>query len=165
MNNLESVLAGELRPVAAPAELRERVERPRPRQTRAAVSRWWWAVAAAAMLAIASAWGLRPGGEIRSSDAAEIRGWVLAKTGLDVPLPAAAPVRLAGARVLNGGKAAKIAYRVSGFEAALLVSRAEAVHTVIGAGRAVCPVSKGQVYVLECSSPEGLQVACRLCHG
>lgn len=167
MDNLESLLARELRPVAAPAELWGRVEMPRAPRSRVAPLRWAWA-AAAAVLVAAFAWGLRSPRELRSSDPAEIRVWARANAGIDVPLAARTPARLAGARLAGG--AVEISYSVDGFDATLRVAKAEprgaSGHGSFDIGaRTASWVSRGLRYTLACSSPEALQVACRLCHG
>jgi hypothetical protein len=160
VNNLESVLAQELRPVAAPAELWERVEMPRVSPRRVALPGWTWAVAAAAIVVIVSGWSLSLRGEIRSSDPARIRAWVRENTGMDVPLERTAAVEFAGARIVQRGQAAEIVYKAANFDATLLVTRPGRIPV-----NASHPTVRGLVLAVNCASPEGMQAACRLCHG
>lgn len=175
MNNLESVLERqleqELRPVSAPPELWERIETPRVARAERRAPRWRWAVAFAAIaLVVSASVGLRRDEGIQSADPAQIRAWVLANTGIDVPLSLAAPVQMASVGSIDRGRGAEIAYEIDGQRAILRVTPANAdqavAHTrVITGARLAKWVLRGQVYTLECASPEGLQSACRLCHG
>src|SRR5258708_7198559 len=113
---MEPALERHLGPVAAPEELWDRVRSP---QRRTPVL--GWRLAFAAMLAVATAWALHArGASIESDRAGEIREWVKARTGLDVPLAPSAAV--CGGRVVGG--AAEIRYRVRNREATLLVAKA-----------------------------------------
>ena len=171
MNNLESVLEQELRPVSAPAELWERIERPRPRRAERRRSEWRWAVAMAAVILVVSApWALRRDNALQSADPAQIRAWVMANAGIDVPLSLAAPVQMASVGSIDRGRGAEIAYEIDGQHAILRVTPADADQPVqhsqvINGSRSAKWILRGQVYTLECASPEGLQTACRLCHG
>ncbi len=96
---------------------------------------------------------------LRSSDPGEIRAWVQAKAGIDVPLRARpAGVQLKGASVSKG--TVEIAYRVGNRDGRLMVG-----------GRRVAPGPRvftwsmdGRIYTLECATPDDLRIACGLCH-
>ena len=98
---------------------------------------------------------------------AQLRTWVKANTGLDVPLRGAPPasIQLIGAR--NLGERVEIAYRAGDRDAVLLVARANGVpdmpHSNLG-GTASSWVMNGQRYTLACDNPADLQLACKLCH-
>jgi hypothetical protein len=144
---LEMELARQLRPVAAPESLWDRIEgRRAPEQ---ASFQWMsWPVAAALMLTVAGgvAWrvavahdpgiGVRAlaveelrrleGGRLdfRSDDPREIQRWVKATADIDIDLLGSSEVRLLGARMIEGqGRpVAAVDYRVGEGTAALLVS-------------------------------------------
>ena len=125
---LEATLSRELGRVKAPAELWDRIRNRQAAQSTqerdsGSPRQWVWALAAAAAVAamVVVTLGLRArapvtreelavrglGGDhldFRSGEANEVRRWVAAKTGLDVPLAGrpALPVELMGARVVNG---------------------------------------------------------------
>lgn len=163
---IEAELRRELRPVRAPEELWERVQR-----REAVVSRggrgYVWLLAAAAMVMVVL-FLARPRGEFRSGDAARIRAWLQLHTGLDVPLQASTALRLVGAKGTDGR--AEIACRIGDRDAKLVVSRARAglveasAHQTYMGGKALSWAMRGQLYTLACASPEDLQVACMLCH-
>ena len=163
---LELALARELRVVAAPEELWERIQNPRPAQRRAKSARTASMLACAALLVLA--WWVVPRRvEIRSANGGEIRAWVQARTGLNVPLRAqpAGSIQLIGASARRGQ--AEIAYRVASREGRLTVSRGVAAgrHTNPGNARVFSWSMDGQVYTLTCANPEDLGIACQLCHG
>jgi hypothetical protein len=117
-NWIEQVLERELRPVAAPRELWDRVQEPR----RAPVMRW--KLAFVLMAAVATAWALHPRtSSIESDRAGEIREWVKARTGLDVPLAPLATVKLCGARTF--GNSAEIRFRVENRDVVVSITKAE----------------------------------------
>ena len=150
---MEPVLERHLGPVPAPEELWDRVRGPR-RKTAV----FGWKLAFAAMLVVATGWALHPRGvSIESERAGEIREWVRARTGLDVPLAASA--RVCGGRVVGGS--AEIRYRVRDREAILLVAKAErftAGHEFVSRSSWIL---RGQSYTV---SAADLQTACVLCH-
>lgn len=149
---IEPVLDRNLRPLAAPEELWDRVRNPQPRKAAP-----HWKLAFALVLAVATAWALHPRAASFESDrAGEIREWVKARTGLDVPLAASAPV--CGSRVI--GSSAEIRYRVRGREATLLVAKTDrftAGHQFVSRSSWIL---RGQLY----TASADLQSACALCH-
>jgi hypothetical protein len=141
---VEKELARQLRPVAAPDDLWDRIEERRNARPERRL-RWpAWPIAAALMLAAGAAaiWQigapqtmeelavreLRDSGRLdfRSEDPGQIRSWVRAKAGMDVELPRSAgrEIRLVGCRMMTrrGAPVVAIAYRVAGDAATLLVS-------------------------------------------
>jgi len=181
--NLEQVLSRELRPVAAPRELWDRVQLgqdvPGPIRARYL----GWALAGlAAVLMVGIIWNFRTvpvvaaetdSPQFRSREATEIRGWVKANAGFDVPLRPGS-VQLIGASVRNGS--AEVVCRVGDRPARLVVSKSRpgpfdgARHHVLSSswfrgGRALSWIMRGQLYTLACATPEDLKAACFLCHG
>ncbi len=173
---LEPELQHGLREVAAPAELWGRVEsarRSRPPEPHKP-ARLVWALALTVVLAGAG-WSLvrlparrdLQTGALRCQNPGQLRAWVKANTGLDVPLRSAPPasIQLIGAR--NVGERVEIAYRAGDREAFLLVSRADGAADVSHgslAGKGSSWVMAGQRYTLSCDNPADLQLACKLCH-
>lgn len=121
--------------------------------------------------------------ELRSDTVTEIRTWVKSKTGLDIPLPAATSegVRMTGVCALKGGAlTVEVAYRVSGHNAALLVSKAsvmssgERTHRFlkcesVGGTRVSSWTMHGQLYTLAYAANSNAAAAggkeeCLLCH-
>ncbi|MGP0072402.1 MAG: hypothetical protein ACLPWF_10780 [Bryobacteraceae bacterium] len=189
MNNdrawLESELQRGLRGVNAPPQLWDRVQRaqlafagPRRKARHALV----WAVAAAALLigvglakVSAGIGGLRLERDSHTSalhceNPAQLRAWVRAKTGLNLPLrPDSSPsIQLIGAQTVDGSRGVEVDYRAGNCGAVLLVSRADAGASNIAHNRVSGNVSSwvmdGQRYTLACSDPASLQLACKLCH-
>jgi hypothetical protein len=114
--------------------------------------------------------------DLHSSDPSQIHAWVLAKTGISVPLPEklAPTVRLISAS-RRDKSTAQIAYQVDGQDAILLISMATAAVAGDGKHRALNRTAsrtanssswtmRGVVYTVFCPSAEVSQVACRLCH-
>lgn len=160
---IEVSLARHLGTVAAPEELWERIQNP-PRRvsvprrsTQARMSVLVAATAAVVMAAVV----FHPRSEFRSDNAAEIRAWVKAKTGLDVRLHAgpSPSVELMGAKVLKGN-AAEITYRMGNHDVTVMVSRAG---TADSTG-VFSWIARGQRYTLACVAPEELKIACLHCH-
>jgi hypothetical protein len=164
---LEPDLQHALRGVTAPAELWNRVQAARVAPPSVSSGRGpVWAMAAAVVLV---AVGLSvvhrenidfpaPAGD-RCQNPAQLRAWVRAKTGLDLPLRAdsSPSVQLTGAQLVDGTHGVKIAYRAGNHDAVLLVSRADR--------PADMPHSRfGQRFTLASSDPADLQLACKLCH-
>ena len=147
-----------LRRVCAPEELWDRIQS--PQHTRARVRTRFMAWAAVPMLMFVAVWGTHsrnnPSIQFHSSDPAEIRAWVNANAGLDVPLHAG---NLAGAKVLSA-QTAEIAYRVGGRDVSLLVSKTADVQRN---GRSVSWTTGGQTYLLACAEPQDFK-ACVMCH-
>ena len=171
---LEPELQHGLREVAAPAELWGRVQSARvvrpPKSNRGLV----WAVALTIVLAGAG-WSLvrlpvrrdSQTSALRCQNPGQLRAWVKANTGLDVPLRSVPPasIQLIGAR--NLGERVEIAYQAGDRDAVLLVSRADGAADVphgSPAGKGSSWVMAGQRYTLACDNPADLQLACKLCH-
>jgi len=175
MNNwLEPELERGLQPVAAPAELWNRVQG--ARVAKASARRLVWAMAATVVLAAVALSKLPARHEtlgdpqsaaFHCQNPAQLRAWVRANTGLDVPLRASLPrsIQLIGARSV--GDHAEIAYRAGNRDGVLLVSRADGVaeqpHTRLSA-KASSWVMAGQRFTLACNDPADFQLACKLCH-
>jgi hypothetical protein len=122
--------------------------------------------------------------DLRSDTVSEIRTWVKSRTGLDLPLPAntAPTVRLAGVCAVKGGGAPafRVAYRVGGRKAELLVSKASPAESGDGRHRFLkCESNgnarvsswtmRGQLYTLAYATMPGTASAesreeCLLCH-
>ena len=157
---IEPALAWHLDPVSAPEELWERVRNPRVIRKRKGVHR---SVNAARVGACATilliVWLFVGHRGLKSNDPGEIRGWVHAKAGIDVPLRARpAGVQLTGARISKG--TVEIAYKVGNRDGRLFVGGK---HT--SSNPRVFTWSKhGNTYMLECATPDDLKVACNLCH-
>jgi hypothetical protein len=186
-DRLERELRQGLRSVTAPPELWDRVRAAQftkpPRSNRRLV----WALAAGvALIAVGlsvvqresvvgdEAFALRALASdsqriaFHCQNPAQLRAWVRAQTGLDVPLRANPPasIQLIGAR--NLGASAEIAYRAGDQAAVLLVSRAGAGSANVAHNRVSGNVSSwvmdGQRYTLASNDPADLQLACKLCH-
>ncbi len=122
----------------------------------------------AAMLVVVLVWGVpsRRDLVISSASAIQIRDWVKANAGLDVPLLAdSSNVRLTGARVSHDG--VEIACRVGRHDAKLLISKnkSSVQHAALNANSST--ISWGmnnRLYTLACATPEDLRIACLLCH-
>jgi hypothetical protein len=157
---IEPVLAHQLDQVSAPDELWERVRNPVvARKTSVHMSVNAPRLGACATVALLAVWLFVGHRRLRSGDAGEIRGWVKAQAGIDVPLRARpAGVQLTGASVAKG--AVEIAYRVGGRDGRLFVG---ARHPVTSA-RVFTWSMGGRTYTLECATPEDLKIACSLCH-
>jgi len=172
---LEPELQRELREVTAPPELWDRVQSARfSRPPERSHRRMVWALALPVVLA-AVAWSVvrspvRENSQtlaFHCQNPAQLRAWVRATTGIDVPLRAAPPasIQLTGAR--NLGERVEIAYRAGDHDAALLVSRANGAADVPHGnptGNASSWVMAGLRYTLACDNPADLQLACKLCH-
>ena len=166
---MTSLLAQELRRVNAPAELWDRVEMPRETVLRPRPAAIRWVAVAATLTVAALAWTLTASRQIQTSDAGEIRSFVQARTGLDLPLTQPPSVtKLSGARQA-GLHTAEVAFTAGSVPALLRVEQAgkdvqNHARLVPGAITASW-ISAGQRYTIETSSPQALEIACRLCHG
>jgi hypothetical protein len=198
----EPELRRHLAPVKAPDELWDRVQGASSLERvhtpiRSRTAAWDWAAAAVATVAViagVTVWLNRdlPSEELavralsrapeqlefRSADLTELRTWVKAGTGLDVPLPGrtAPSVELIGAHVnrasviRRGTPTAEISYRVDGLEATLVVSKAVAdgdgMHRIVKTGRShgtnfLSWTMRGQMYTIAAADA---RVGCILCH-
>lgn len=126
-----------------------------------------WALVAA-VLFVALVWGFpsRRDLVIRSASATQIREWVKANAGFDIPLLAdSSGVRLTGARVSHGG--VEIACRVGNHDAKLSISKNKSSlqHAALNANSsAISWGMNNRLYTLACATPEDLRIACLLCH-
>jgi len=176
---IEKVLERKLDRVAAPEELWDRIN---PTQARMPVphrstgilacvdfrKKLAWTLVAA-MLVVVLVWGLRPRRDfvLRSESATQIREWVKANAGLDIPLLGnSSQVRLTGARLMRGDVA--IGCRVGNHEATLMVSRnRSSLQHGVQPTKERSTVSwgmSGRLYTLASATPEDLRIACLLCH-
>jgi hypothetical protein len=172
---LEFELQRELREVSAPPELWDRIQRPQHARSTGNSRRLVWAMAVGVALAAVALSLVRspvrdngPQLAFHCQNPAQLRAWVRANTGLDVPLRTAPSesIQLIGARSREGR--VEIAYRAENRDGVLLVSRA-------GASSANEPHSRtsgnfsswvmdGQRFTLASSDAAELQLACKLCH-
>ena len=187
-NWMDSQLERSLQSVAAPPELWGRIQNaqpaPRVRQQRGFV----WVMAATVVIAAVGLSLVRAhrnsaaGDEAfalaaLSSDSqriafhcqnpAQLRAWVKANTGLDLPLRTApsASIQLAGATA--SGDRAEIAYHAGGRDAVLLIARADGAPDQPhdrASGNVSSWVMAGQRFTLASDSAADLQIACKLCH-
>ena len=155
---LSAELERSLRRVSAPQELWDRIQSPQPEPP--VVRTRFVAWAAVPMLMFAAVWGTHsrsnPAVQFHSSDPAQIRTWLRANAGLDVPLHAG---NLAGARVVAPHRA-EVAYRIGGREASLSVSDGPA---PVQRARSVSWSANGRTYLLACAEPQDFK-ACVMCH-
>jgi hypothetical protein len=176
--SLEPELERALHGVAAPPELWERVLAAQARQPSRSNRRLVWALAATVVLA-AVALSMLPARRetiagnsqliaFHCQNPAQLRAWVKANMGFDVPVRASLPasIQLIGARSVEGR--AEIAYRAGNRDAVLLVSRADVGSANVPHSRARGKVSSwvmdGQRFTLACNDPADFQLACKLCH-
>jgi hypothetical protein len=158
---LEPELQRGLREVAAPPELWDRIQGSKtvapPQSNRLLV----WAMAAAVAI---TAVGLSlihrdnvahaPLTSDHCQNPAQLRAWVRAKTGLDLPFRADASASIQLIEARSTGGRVEISYRAGNRDALLMLSRAEA-------GSSSVPHSR---FTLSGADPAGLQLACKLCH-
>jgi hypothetical protein len=182
---LEPELQRGLRPVHAPAELWNRVQGAQAAPSSPSNRGLVWAMAAAVTLAAVALSLVRTTDETAALRAlnndpesvafhcqnpAQLRAWVRAKTGLDLPLRAelAPSIELIGAQTMEGNAEVEVAYRAADRDAVLLVSRADSGPASVSHSHASGNVSSwvmaGQRFTLASASPADLQLACKLCH-
>lgn len=185
---LELELAERMAPVRAPHELWRRVEegrRPAARHTgwQLSARMAFCSVVALVGLGAATTWGLvdrhKPmdygrmaleelqGSEVavlRSSNAAEVSGWLGRQVGIDVNIPQTDGARITGARVVERGgvRMGEVLYQVKGTAAELRVGKANTV-AALGHGHRTWQ-SRGVSYALACAAPESARLECLLCH-
>ena len=172
---LEPELRRSLREVAAPADLWNRVQAPQAAPSNRSNRAMVWAMAATVILAAVGLSLVRPPPRdvsrqmaFHCENPAELRAWVRANTGLDVPLQTALPasIQLSGAR--DVGARVEIAYRAGNRDAVLSVSRADAGSANLPhgqvSGNESSWVADGQRFTLTAASAADLQLACKLCH-
>jgi hypothetical protein len=172
---LEPELRRGLREAAAPQDLWNRIQAPQAAPSNRSNRAMVWAMAATVILAAVGLSLVRPQAPVASrqmafhcENPAELRAWVRANTGLDVPLQTAPPasIQLIGAR--NLGERVEIAYRAGNRDALLSVSRADAGSANLPhgqvSGNESSWVAEGQRFTLAAASAADLQLACKLCH-
>jgi hypothetical protein len=172
---LEHELQYGLRPVTAPPELWDRIQAPAAVPLRESNRGLVWAMAATVVLMAVglslvhrdnTAFPVFAGDHCQNP--AQLRAWVRAKTGLDLPLRAdsSPSIQLMGAEVLDGA-GVKVAYRVENRDAQLLISSADGAanvpHNRVN-GKVSTWVMNGQSLTLASDSAADLQLACKLCH-
>lgn len=171
--SMESVLRQELSPVAAPADLWERLEvralNGMERRRKPLPQKVFWSFASAAAALVLGSFFLLPSHQFHSADPSQIQAWVKANTGLEIPLQAAAGIEYLQATGSSGQ--AEIACRIGNRQAKLTVSKstggviaASEHHATTTGQKSVSWSMSGQVYTLACASPDDLLVACALCH-
>ena len=158
---IEPALVRELRQVVAPDELWERVRSPgvarKKKSVHTSVNAAGISACATVLLLVIGLFAWPRG--VRSGDAGEIRAWVKARAGVDVPLLARpVGVELTGARAAKGS--VEIVYRVAGRDGRLIVGGRRTGSTA----RVFTWSMDGRTYTLECATPEDLKMACNLCH-
>lgn len=169
---LASELQWGLREMNAPPELWDRVQAGRFAPRRKTSSVLIWATAAVGVLFAIGVYrtttpGDLPHAGIRCQNPAQLRAWVRAKTGIDVPLRAAtlSSIQLIGARSV--AESVEIAYRTGDRGGTLTVSpaigAADVPHDRVS-GNVSSWVMDGQRYTLMCDNAADLQLACKLCH-
>jgi hypothetical protein len=154
-----------LREVSAPPELWDRIQAhktpPQPATNRLLV----WAMATGVVLMAIGLSAIRRDNAAfpvfagdRCQNPAQIRAWVRAKTGLDLPFRADSSQsnQLIAAQTIDGTRGVKIDYRAGNHDAVLLVSRAD--------GSANSHSRFGPAFTLGSENPADLQLACKLCH-
>jgi hypothetical protein len=112
--------------------------------------------------------------EFRSTDASQMQAWVQTNTGIGIQLRTqpSPSIRLVGARLVGNGAtpAVEISYKAGHHDALLLVSKAQPTlpsdfrHSASAGVRVVSWTMHGQRYLLSCSDPGDLRIACLLCH-
>jgi hypothetical protein len=158
----EPALARHLDRVAAPEDLWERIQNPENRKKNGVHRRVNAArLGACATILLLVGW-LYSGSRIRSGDSEEVRAWVLANAGVDVPLRGS--LQVTGARVGKGS--VEIGYRVGSRDGRLLIAKGSGGgrHSMTSGARVFTWSMDGHTYTLACATPEDLRVACSLCH-
>ena len=194
---IEEELSRHLGPVNAPVELWDRVQNPGSGRRAPRPVRMWPAWAAAATLVVVAlgvTWALRvqtgsklsneelavqavlrgPDGlDLHSGQASEIRAWVKAGTGIDLPeqMRSSGSVRLYGASTIRKDvPTAQLLYRVGDMDVALVVSKMgsgqDVPHSVVAMGsdkgtKYQSWLMHGQRYTVAAANSA---VACFLCH-
>jgi hypothetical protein len=192
----EGELSRHLAPVKAPDELWDRVQNHEVARTPRPARMWlaWASAAAMVLVALAVTWTLRLRSEsnasneqlavqallrgpeglaLRSGEASEIRTWVKARTGIDLPeqMRSSGMVRLYGATTVRKGvPTAEVSYRVGDMDVSLVVSKLgtgeDVRHSVLAIGsdqgvKYQSWVMHGQRYTVAAANSA---VACFLCH-
>ncbi len=183
MHRLESDLEQGLRSVTAPPELWDRLQGAQIPQSRDRHRGLVWAMAVTVVLAAVALSLVRSPDEaaaiqildsdsqnmaFRCQNPAQLRAWVRANTGIDVPLrdAPAGSIQLVGANA--GAGRVEIAYRAGNHDAVLVVSRADSGSANVPhnqpSGNVSSWVMDGERFTLACNNAADLQLACKLCH-
>lgn len=189
---LATELQWELRETSTPAELWDRVcaaQQVRPTPSKRINPALIWATAATLVviaagltaayrqsagsdraLALQALNGASEIAGFHCENPAQLRAWVRANTGIDLPLQAnsSRSIQLIGAKAIEDSRGVEVAYRAGSSDAVLLVSRVNR-NVRNGAhdrssGNLASWVMDGQRYTLACDNPADLQIACKLCH-
>jgi hypothetical protein len=165
---IEPALEMHLERVRAPEELWERIQNPRVEQRQSArrPAAGMTACLTIAVVVILAVWFYPWHRQLRSADPGEIRAWVRANAGIDVPLQAQSVgrLRLTGARMVKSS--VEIAYQVGSHDGRLVVANGASGgrHVAPSGARVFSWTMDGHIYTLACAAPEDLNVACGLCH-
>ncbi len=171
---LEPELQRGLREVTAPPELWDRIQSAKTVPPGVSNRRAVWAMAATVVLiAIGMSAFHRDNVTLpaqtsdRCQNPAQLRAWVRARTGLDLPLRAdsSSSIQLIGARAVSGR--VEIAYRAGNRDALLRISKASPGSADVSNhvnGNVSTWVMSGQRFTLASSDAADLQLACKLCH-
>ncbi|MEO8096439.1 MAG: hypothetical protein ABI811_01970 [Acidobacteriota bacterium] len=191
--SIDDVLQKHLGRVPAPDQLWQQIHRP-ARAVPTGTAWMAWAAAAATIVLTAGGWTLWQKQQkpvsveslavtalnrttdnlpLHSEDASQVRSWVKANSGIDIPLPPqhSPLVRIIGANVTtNGVPVAEVSYQVGEYRAALMVTKDPTGATTypnhdLRKARVSSWSMKGQSYTLAFASPGESSLACLLCHG
>ena len=154
---MENELEQSLRRVSAPEELWNRIQGQHKPAARARTQFIAWATVPVVMFVALLVPHSRNSLQFRSDDPAQVRAWIQANAGMDVPLHSG---KLAGASVLSGGEA-ELAYRIDGRN--LSVRVAPGLASFGKTGNSVSWASGGLTYLVACTEPRDLK-SCTLCH-
>jgi hypothetical protein len=175
---LESELQRGLREVTAPPDLWDRVQAARVPQPNSRPRRLVLAMAATVTLAALalshqarrdriSAVMDSPELAFHCENPAQLRAWVKANTGLDVPMRSSLPASIQLFGATRRGNTVEIAYRAGERDAQLLVSRADGAADIPhnrASGATSTWVMAGRKFTLAYDNPADAQIACKLCH-
>ena len=193
VSRLETELSRHLAAVAAPEELWARIEAGAGAKRALKTKRHAWPVSAAVAATIGLCWfSFRPMAndqlansawqalasdpeqvQFRSADPAQIRAWVKAEAGLDIPLAGGKSIQYIGASVLHASRlTACVSYRVGQISGKLLVARDgsggpqhPSVQLRLYKGAAITSwAAAGQTYALASPAAQETRRGCVLCH-
>ena len=163
-----------LREVTAPPELWDRIQSPKVVPVGASNRMAVWAMAATVVLVAIGLSAVHRDNVMlpaatadRCQNPAQLRAWVRARTGLDLPLHAGSSpsIQVIGARAVGGR--VEIAYKAGNRDALLLISRENAGPANVSNrvnGNVSTWVMAGQRFTLASNDSADLQLACKLCH-
>jgi hypothetical protein len=197
--DVEKILRKRLRRIEAPSELWAQVQSGEHLSARTSPTWIPWASTVAAVVAVVGGWtlwqgkqaplstealavaALKDGGahlELRTDEPDEVRRWVRAQSGIEIPLPPVhdPTVRIMGANIIQGAvPVAEISYRVGEDTATLLVAKdPTGARSLPGheareaesykSARVSSWSMRGQAYTLASASSGEFKSACLLCH-